>query len=104
MALLALAGCGAAPGPASAPAAPAAPAMPPNEQLCRLVERYWDEHLGTDNAISPQFLADSLGIERRYLADVLNVPRDGLDASSRPDLRHFQEATRTRHRGLGLSG
>jgi len=99
MALLALAGCGAAPGPASAPAAPAAPAMPPNEQLGRLVERYWDEHLGTDNAISPQFLADSLGIERRYLADVLNVPRDGLDASSRLTYDIFK-----RQRELGIEG
>src|SRR5450432_481098 len=80
MVLLALAGCGASPGPASAPALQA---PPPNDQLGRLVERYWDEHLGKDNAISPQFLADSLNIERRYLAEVLNVPRDGLDAASR---------------------
>ena len=80
LALLALAGCGAAPGPASAPTPEP---VPPNAQLGRLVERYWDEHLGKDSAISPQILADSLNIERRYLADVLNVPRDGLDAASR---------------------
>jgi uncharacterized protein (DUF885 family) len=86
---LALAGCGAAPGPASAPAMKAMPAaspqaapMPPGDQLGRLVERYWDEHLAVDNAISPQFLADSLSIERRYLAEVLSVPRGGLDAAS----------------------
>jgi uncharacterized protein (DUF885 family) len=78
--LLALAGCGAPPGP---PTAPATQAMPPNDQLGLLVERYWDEHLGKDSAISPQFLADSLSIERRYLAEVLKVPRDGLDAASR---------------------
>jgi uncharacterized protein (DUF885 family) len=78
--LLALAGCGAAPGPTSAPAAKA---MAPNDQLGQLVERYWDEHLGKDGAISPQFLADSLSIERRYLEEVQKVPRDGLDAASR---------------------
>jgi uncharacterized protein (DUF885 family) len=80
LALLALVGCGAAPGPASAPAPEP---VPPNAQLGQLVERYWDEHTSTDNAISPQILADSLNIERRYLAEVLNVPRDGLDAASR---------------------
>jgi uncharacterized protein (DUF885 family) len=86
LALLALAACGARPAPSAAPAAPSAPAPKPaasNEQLGRIVERYWDEHLAKDNAISPQFLADSLSIERRYLAEVGNLPRDGLDAASR---------------------
>jgi uncharacterized protein (DUF885 family) len=96
MVLLALTGCGAAPGPASAPAVQA---LPPNDQLGRLVERYWDEHSGEDNAISPQFLADSLGIERRYLAEVLNVPRDGLDASSRLTYDIFK-----RQRELNIEG
>jgi uncharacterized protein (DUF885 family) len=94
--LLALAGCGAAPEPA---AAPAMKAMPPNDQLGQLVERYWDEHLGTDNPISPQLLADSLSIERRYLAEVLNVPRDGLDASSRLTYDIFK-----RQRELNIEG
>ena len=94
--LLALAGCGAAPGPS---AAPVMKAMPPNDQLGQLVERYWDEHLGKDNAISPQFLADSLSIERRYLAEVLNVPRDGLDASSRLTYDIFK-----RQRELNIEG
>jgi uncharacterized protein (DUF885 family) len=94
--LLALAGCGAAPGP---PAAPAMKAMPPNDQLGQLVERYWDEHLGKENAISPQVLADSLSIERRYLAEVLNVPRDGLDASSRLTYDIFK-----RQRELNIEG
>jgi uncharacterized protein (DUF885 family) len=94
--LLALAGCGAAPGPASAPATPA---MPPNDQLGQLVERYWDEHLGEDNAISPQFLADSLSIERRYLAEVLSVPRDALGASLRLTYDIFK-----RQRELNIEG
>ncbi|MDP9008924.1 MAG: DUF885 domain-containing protein [Pseudomonadota bacterium] len=80
LALLALAACGAPPGP---PSAPAPKPVAASEQLGRLVERYWDEHLIADNAISPQFLADSLNIERRYLAEVRNVPRDGLEADAR---------------------
>jgi uncharacterized protein (DUF885 family) len=85
-ALLALAACGPASDPKSAPpskAMPPAAQMPQNEQLARLVERYWDEHINQDNAISPQILADSLGVERRYLAEVLAVPRGELDAASR---------------------
>jgi uncharacterized protein (DUF885 family) len=83
--LLVLAGCGAAPGPGAEPAIqakPAAPQMPANEQLGRLVERYWNEHSGDDDGIAPQFLADSLNMERRYLAELLNIPRDRLDAAS----------------------
>jgi uncharacterized protein (DUF885 family) len=81
-ALLALAGCGAppAPQPALAAAPKSAPAV---DQVNRIVERYWDEHLPADAALSPQFLADSLGIERRYLAEIQSVARDGLDAKSR---------------------
>jgi hypothetical protein len=63
-ALFALAGCGAPPAPASPPAAKA---PPPIEQLKQIVERYWDEHLPAENAVSPKILADSLSIERRYL-------------------------------------
>ncbi len=75
-----LAGCGGAPAPAPAKAAKSAA---PSEQLSRIVERYWAERLVTDDAISPQPLADSLAIERRYLAEVLGLPRDGLDSNSR---------------------
>src|SRR5271167_1675582 len=80
LALSMLAGCGGAPAPAPAKAAKSAA---PSEQLGRIVERYWAERLVTDDAISPQLLADSLSIERRYLAEVLGVPRDGLDFNSR---------------------
>ncbi|HEY2145652.1 MAG TPA: DUF885 family protein, partial [Steroidobacteraceae bacterium] len=78
LALLAPAGCGAPPPPSSASAKSAPP-----EQLNRIVERYWDERQPLQNAISPQDLADSLSIERRYLADVLRLPREGLDEDSR---------------------
>jgi uncharacterized protein (DUF885 family) len=77
IALCALAGCG-APSP---PAPPAAKAPPPAGQLNRIVERYWDEHL--EDGISPQLLADSLNVERRYLGELLGVSRDTLDAPSR---------------------
>jgi uncharacterized protein (DUF885 family) len=80
IALFALAGCGApsAPTPAQAEKAP-----PPAGELNRIVERYWDERIPTQEVISPQLLADSLNIERRYLAELLGVSRDVLDAPSR---------------------
>ncbi|HEY0748140.1 MAG TPA: DUF885 family protein [Steroidobacteraceae bacterium] len=80
LALLALSGCGSAPIPQPTPAQKS---MQPNEQLARLVERYWDEHVAPDNEISPQLLANSLSIERRYLAEAGTVPRESLDAASR---------------------
>ncbi len=80
IALFALAGCGAPSAPAPAPPANA---PPPAGQLNRIVERYWDERLPTEDVISPQLLADSLSIERRYLAELLDVSRDTLNASSR---------------------
>jgi uncharacterized protein (DUF885 family) len=76
LALLALSSCGSPPAPSSAVASQPTPS---SEQLSRIVERYWDEHLATENAISPQFLADSLSIEQRYLTEALGVPRDRLD-------------------------
>jgi uncharacterized protein (DUF885 family) len=79
MALFALAGCGAPSAPAPAPAAKA----PPAGQLNRIVERYWDEVKPAEDGISPQLLADSLNVERRYLAELLSVSRDTLDAPSR---------------------
>ena len=80
IALFALAGCGAPSAPAPAPPAKA---PPPAGQLDRIVERYWDEVKPTDNVIDPQMLADSLNLERRYLAELLGVSRDTLDAPSR---------------------
>jgi uncharacterized protein (DUF885 family) len=80
IALFALAGCGAPSAPAPAPAAKA---PPPTGQLNRIVERYWDERIPIENVISPQLLADSLNIERRYLTELLGVSRDSLDAPSR---------------------
>ena len=78
IAILALAGCGAPSAPAPAQATKASP---PTGQLNRIVERYWDER--PEEGISPQLLADSLNIERRYLGELLGVSRDTLDAPSR---------------------
>jgi uncharacterized protein (DUF885 family) len=79
LALLGLAACGAPPKPA--PPEAAAPAVP-RERLNRLVDRYWDERTSRGDPISAQRLADSLAAERRYMAEVLAVPRAGLDADS----------------------
>jgi uncharacterized protein (DUF885 family) len=80
IALFALAGCGAPSAPAPAPPAKA---PPPAGQLNRIVERYWDEVKPAEDVIAPQMLADSLNVERRYLAELLGVSRDTLDAPSR---------------------
>jgi uncharacterized protein (DUF885 family) len=85
--------------PPPPPPQTAAPAPPPT-QLGLLVERYWAEAAaltpwyawgGADmpfgetpaENIAPQSLADSLAIERRYLASVSAVPRPSLDAQSK---------------------
>jgi hypothetical protein len=94
---MALVACGAKPPPA--PPRTAAPAPAP-AQLGLLVERYWaeaaeltpwyawggaDMPFGETSAenIAPQALADSLAIERRYLAAVSAVSRSSLDAQSK---------------------
>lgn len=111
--LVGLAACGAAP-PPSPP--PSVKAVAPREELARIVERYWDEYLllnplapriGGDArsetrlglTISPQFLADSLAMEQRYLAQILTVPRAPLDAESRLTYDIFK-----RERELAIEG
>src|SRR5271168_465135 len=79
LAFLGLTACGRAPSP---PHSPAANAVAPPENLNRLVERYWDERAPAGVSIAPQFLADSLSLERRFLAEVLAVPRATLDADA----------------------
>jgi hypothetical protein len=79
LALAVLTGCGGHPAPG--PAAPARAAAGA-EQVNHIVERYWDERQPAENAISPQLLADSLSIERRYLAEILAIGREALDAKA----------------------
>jgi uncharacterized protein (DUF885 family) len=78
---LALVACGPAPAPVSPPNA--ADSGAPHDSLSRIVDRYWDEHASLANPLSPQFMADSLAVERRFLAQILALPRERLDTDSR---------------------
>src|SRR6202453_297716 len=88
--------------------------VPAAEQRARLVERYWDESqrlnphsrsalvrfepaAGYD--IAPQFLADSLDLERRYRDALLAVPRGALDAESQLTFDIFK-----RERDVAIEG
>jgi len=75
-----LAACGRAPVPPPAQPTNAADAQ---DSLSGIVDRYWAEHVPPGVSLSPQFLADSLAVERRFLAEVLAVPRARLDADAR---------------------
>src|SRR6202140_2920043 len=79
LAFLELAACGAAPAP---PPTQATNSAPPHDNLGRIVDRYWDEHVVPGNPLSPQFMADTLGLQRRFLAEVLAIPRANLDADA----------------------
>ena len=81
-AFLGLSACGASSAPAPA-RAPLANPVPPHDDLSRIVARYWDEHPSAGLAQSPQLMADSLALERRYLAEVEAIPRASLDADTR---------------------
>jgi uncharacterized protein (DUF885 family) len=96
LAVFALIGCGRAPQPVQPKATKSAA---PAEQFSRIVERYWAERVDTEDAISPQLLADSLNIERHYLIEILDVARDGLDADSRLTYDIFR-----RQRELAIEG
>src|ERR1700760_2656105 len=96
LALAALIGCGGPPAPS--PAAPGRAAAGA-EQVNRIVERYWDDRLPAEDAISPQVLADSLSIERRYLAEILAVSRDALDAKTKLTFDIFK-----RRREIAIEG
>jgi uncharacterized protein (DUF885 family) len=100
LALMGLAACGAPPAPTPSPAVDAAA---PRERLSRIADRYWDEHLSGNplslSPLSPQFMADSLALQRRFLAEVLAVPRAALDADSRLTYDIFR-----RQRELDIEG
>jgi uncharacterized protein (DUF885 family) len=88
----------------------------PHELLSHLVERYWDENAALRpwyswgsaemrfgeapaDTISPQALADSLAIERRYLAQVLDIARSPLNPDSKVTYDMF-----LRERRLAIEG
>lgn len=110
LAMWSLCGCG-APQPPPAAAPPRTDA--PREPLPHLVERYWDENAvarpwyswgaaearygeAPADTLSPQALADSLALERRYLDDLMGVARAPLDADAKLTydiFRHERELT-----------
>jgi uncharacterized protein (DUF885 family) len=91
-----LTACGGRPAPP--PSQAANPALP-HDRLGRIVDRYWDEQVLPGNALSPQYLADSLALQRRFLAEILAVPSAGLDADSRLTYDIFK-----RQRELDIDG
>jgi len=92
-----LAACNAPPSPAPAGAVNLAP---PHETLNRIVDRYSDECVPPGNPLSPQFLADSLAIERRFLAETIAVPRTRLDADARLNYDIFRKQREMAIEGL----
>ncbi len=79
LALLGLAACGAAPAPAPAPAVNLGV---PADRLNHIAERYGDELAAPADPIAPQLMADSLGRERRLLAELRAIARTALDGDS----------------------
>jgi uncharacterized protein (DUF885 family) len=121
--VLAAAGCSgaAAPGavtsaaPASAPQQGALPA-PDSGALERLFERYWDAYLELnplaatasgdhrhddrlENSLSPQYLADSLALEQRALAELQGMPAPSEKTPARLSYELFK-----RERELAIEG
>ena len=94
---MALVACGPAPSPARPPST--ADSAAPHDSLSRIVDRYWDEHASFANPLSPQYLADSLAVERRFLAEILALPRERLDSESRLTYDIFR-----RQRELNIEG
>lgn len=100
MAILSMTACGAPP----APSAAAVYAAQPREQLGHLLERYWDERIAYEDAISPQILADSLEVEKRFLAELLAIPREALDAEGRLNYDIFRRQRETAIEGFTYPG
>lgn len=98
LASLGLAAC--SPAPAPAPAAPRANSTAAHDSLSRIVDRYWDERTPRGNPLSQQYLADSLAVERRFLEEILAVPRGPLDADARLTYDTFKRAREAAIEGL----
>jgi uncharacterized protein (DUF885 family) len=98
--VLGLLGCGS---PATPPGGTPAKSAPP-DQLNHIVERYWDERLPLQDALSPQYLADSLNVERRYLTELLTLSREGLDENSRLSYDIFKRQREETIEGLTFPG
>lgn len=97
LASLGLAACN--PAPAPAPASPQVNSVAAHDDLSRIVDRYWDERAPRGNPLSQQFLADSLAVEQRFLAEILTV-RDPLDADARLTYDTFKRQREAAIEGL----
>jgi uncharacterized protein (DUF885 family) len=62
-----------------------------HEQLARLFDRYWDERIAYEDAVSPQILADALEVEKHFLAELNSIPRDALSADERLSYDIFKQ-------------
>jgi uncharacterized protein (DUF885 family) len=101
MAILTIGGCGSQPkGAASAAPSASASAATAREQLAHLFDRYWDEHVASEDAISPQTLADALDVEKRYLAELKTIPREALDVEGRLNYDIFKSQRETAIEGF----
>jgi uncharacterized protein (DUF885 family) len=96
LASLGLAACS----PAPAPAQPRANSTAAHDSLSRIVDRYWDERTPRGNPLSQQYLADSLAVERRFLEEILAVPRGPLDADAGLTYDTFKRAREAAIEGL----
>ena len=97
--LLTLGACGKPPPPTAPPAAAV-----PQEQLSKLFEHYWDEHIALEDIIDAQTLADALSVERRYLAQIGGVPRERLDPAARLNFDIFKRRREIVIEGLTYPG
>ncbi len=64
------------------------------------MERYWDERIAVDDVISPQSLADSLDVEKRFLTELESIPRATLDADERLSYDIFRRQRETAIEGF----
>ncbi len=97
LAIAGLAACNASTAPS---AAEVANVGAPHDSLNTVVERYWDEHVPSGNPLSPQYLADSLAVERRFLAEILALPRTSLDPGGRLSYDIFRKQRESNIEGL----
>ena len=101
MVVLAIAGCGSQPnGTPNVTSSTAASSSAPQSQLARLLDRYWDERVSYEDAISPQILADALDVEKRYLNELNTIPRQSLDAEGRLNYDIFKRQRETAIEGF----
>ncbi len=69
-----------------------------------MFERYWDERIPVEDVISPQTLADSLDVEKRFLTQLDAIPRDALDADGRLSYDIFRRQRESTIEGFTYPG